>query len=262
MYEEYYAPLPDAEAYLSRMNFLGKIEITPQCLSALVRAHHMSVPFENYDICELDRPADIAVQALFDKIVTRRRGGYCFELNGLFYSLLIALGFDAKPALCRIVNDFASVYAPLHRCNLVLFGDKTYFTDVGFGGPMPSGAVLIEEGFEQTFYGMTFKCTALDEHQWCLCRKEPDGSWARSIIFSKYPSEIVDFLAPNFFCSCQPTSPFKFMRSANLYLDNGFRSISEGIFTNTENGNSTKTEIKSKTQEFEILKEYFGIELV
>src|SRR6266540_1131840 len=83
----------DIQAYLCRIHYRGGLAPTAAILRELHRAHLLTVPFENLDI-HLGRPILLDQEALFDKIVTRRRGGFCYELNGLFALLLRELGFD------------------------------------------------------------------------------------------------------------------------------------------------------------------------
>src|SRR5215213_9188134 len=83
----------DVQAYLRRINYRGEFAPTAAALRELHRAHLLAVPFENLDI-HLGRPIVLEQQALFDKIVTRWRGGFCYELNGLFALLLRDLGFN------------------------------------------------------------------------------------------------------------------------------------------------------------------------
>src|SRR5262245_1566225 len=83
----------DTNAYLKRIDYRGRLDPTAETLRGLHVAHMLSVPFENLDI-PLGRPIVLDEDALFDKIVARRRGGFCYELNGLFAALLRSLGFD------------------------------------------------------------------------------------------------------------------------------------------------------------------------
>src|SRR6187397_3354830 len=83
----------DFQSYLQRINYRGEQTPTAATLRELHRAHLLTVPFENLDI-HLGRPIVLEQGALFDKIVRRRRGGFCYELNGLFAALLYKLGFD------------------------------------------------------------------------------------------------------------------------------------------------------------------------
>ena len=83
MYEELYAPLPDRAAYLERIGLRDEpMPLNAETLHKLMYAHLTHVPFENLDVLEKHMTPDLGIEALFDKIVVRRRGGYCFELGG------------------------------------------------------------------------------------------------------------------------------------------------------------------------------------
>src|SRR5512135_3562244 len=84
----------DLSPYLDRINYKGTVEPTPSTLRSLHRAHMLAVPFENLDIVPLHREIHLDEPALWEKIVLRRRGGFCYELNGLFAWLLRHCGFD------------------------------------------------------------------------------------------------------------------------------------------------------------------------
>src|SRR5690625_4255835 len=88
------------DAYFERIDYGGRTAVEPQSLHDLSAAHVQAIPFENIDIL-LRRPIEIEPQAIFDKLVTRRRGGYCFEHNGLMLEVLRRLGFDAPPLGAR-----------------------------------------------------------------------------------------------------------------------------------------------------------------
>ena len=258
MYEELYAPLPDVQRYLDRLG-IEMPRLDPEGLSALIRAHHDAVPFENYDVCEYHTPVSLGISELYDKIVTRRRGGYCFELNSLFCSLLTALGFDAHPLLCRILRPDRAHHAPLHRATVVCFGGDRYFADVGFGGPMPEGAVPFD-GRIQTARGLSFRIIPAEGRSLDLLRLE-DGSWIKSIQFSQDPVDEVDFIPANYFCSTSPDSGFVIHRMANICRPDGFARIADDSFTlRTASGDETRL-ITSPEEERELLREYFGIVL-
>src|SRR5258706_15925794 len=91
-------------ASLARLGCSGPLGPTAETLAALHRAHLYSVPFENLDI-GLGRPLSLALPALFDKIVTRRRGGFCYELNGLFAWLLTRLGYRVTYLSARVAGS-------------------------------------------------------------------------------------------------------------------------------------------------------------
>ena len=259
MFEELYAPLPDIEAYLARIN-APRPELTVEGLSALVRAHHLAIAFENYNTCELKIPVSIATEDIFDKVVRKGRGGYCFELNALFYSLLTALGFEAYPLICRVMRAGNAHPALLHRATMIVIDGKHYYADVGLGGPSPEGAVPIEDGVSVSAHGSTFRMDRLDHHQWLLSHLE-GGEWTPSIKFSENPADPCDFVTPNYFCSENPQSGFALHRMINISLPDGYAVIADDTFTLCTGGEKTVKKITSRAQEDEILEKYFNIVL-
>ena len=156
MFEDLYAPLPQVDAYLARIGYEGPIGLTEACLDQLVLRHQLSVPFENLDIRIRKTPVSLGIPQLFDKVVTRGRGGFCYELNGLFRALLEALGFRAWCCSCKVLKGEGPGHPALHRGVVVDLGGRLRYCDVGFGGPMPAGALPIEAGDEQCIGGDRF----------------------------------------------------------------------------------------------------------
>ncbi|MBI3164765.1 MAG: arylamine N-acetyltransferase, partial [Chloroflexi bacterium] len=93
----------DIPAYLNRINYHGSTAPTVDTLRALHRAHLLTVPFENLDIHH-NKPIVLDEAALFEKIVVNRRGGYCYELNGLLASVLRELGFDVTMFSSNVIH--------------------------------------------------------------------------------------------------------------------------------------------------------------
>src|SRR3546814_16635827 len=91
----------DVEAYLRRIGLEQAPRPDQEGLMSVQRAHRWAIPFENFDI-PLGRGISLDPAAVFDKLVVRRRGGYCFEQNQLFLRALLQLGFDARPLLARV----------------------------------------------------------------------------------------------------------------------------------------------------------------
>ena len=130
----------NVDAYLDRIGYRGSREPTFETLSALHRAHMLSVPFENLDI-HLGRRLVLDREANFEKIVIRRRGGWCYELNGLFGLLLERLGFPVTMLGARVVGE--RVGEELGHLMLRVDLDRPWLADVGFGesslAPIPLG---------------------------------------------------------------------------------------------------------------------------
>jgi N-hydroxyarylamine O-acetyltransferase len=124
----------DLDAYLARVGYDGPRAPTLPLLRALTAAHTQSIPFENLDVL-LGRRIELGVDAVFDKLVRQRRGGYCFEQNGLFLHVLTALGFEARPLSARVRIDRARDYTPprTHMFIRVELDGASWLTDVGVG---------------------------------------------------------------------------------------------------------------------------------
>ena len=123
----------DVDAYLARLDLPVPAAADLAALRLLQERHLLHVPFENLSV-HLGEPIELTEEALFDKIVTRRRGGFCYELNGLFAALLRELGFAATLHAAQVFNDAGVPSPPLdHAAVLVRIDDEQWLVDVGFG---------------------------------------------------------------------------------------------------------------------------------
>lgn len=121
------------EKYLRRIKYSENIEPNLNTLRKLQKAHLLNIPFENLDIHN-NVSIDLSIQKIFDKIVNQNRGGFCYELNGLFYELLLALGFDAIRVSARVYGQNKGYGKEFdHLAIIVTINNTKYLTDVGFG---------------------------------------------------------------------------------------------------------------------------------
>ena len=123
----------DVQAYLNRIDFDDTIALHKNVLFKLQRKHLLNVPFENLDI-HYNRKIKLSVPAIYQKIINEKRGGFCYELNGLFHSLLKQIGFDAKLISARVHikdDDYSPEYD--HLAIIVNLENKQFLVDVGFG---------------------------------------------------------------------------------------------------------------------------------
>ena len=143
------APIfPDLPAYLKRIGFRGLARPDLETLEALQRAHVGAVPFENLDV-QLHRPVGLDLDYCFDKIVRQRRGGWCFELNGVLGWALREIGFDVMRMSAGVMRErLGDEQMGNHLCLLVRI-DRPYLVDVGFGGslalPLPLEAAVHDQ---------------------------------------------------------------------------------------------------------------------
>jgi N-hydroxyarylamine O-acetyltransferase len=124
----------DLDEYLTRIGYGGPREPTLPVLHALTAAHSQSIPFENLDVL-LGRPIRLELDVIHDKLVRRRRGGYCFEQNGLFLHALTQLGFHVVPLSARVRLQKPRDYTPprTHLFLRVEVDGDSWLTDVGVG---------------------------------------------------------------------------------------------------------------------------------
>ncbi|MET7995185.1 arylamine N-acetyltransferase [Amycolatopsis sp. NPDC005232] len=138
----------DVDAYLARLDLALPAKADLAALRQLQERHLERVPFENLSV-HLGEPIELTEEALFDKIVRRRRGGFCYELNGLFSALLRELGFDAALRGAQVFTDEGEPGPPLdHAAVVVELDGEQWLVDVGFGrfsrGPLRLSAVEVQ----------------------------------------------------------------------------------------------------------------------
>jgi N-hydroxyarylamine O-acetyltransferase len=123
----------DIKRYLQRIQYQKTTKVSKEVLWELQKAHLLTVPFENLDI-HYQQEISLDLATVFDKVVRDKRGGFCYELNGLFYFLLKSIGFDAKMVSGRVATGEGS-YGPEydHLAIIVRIEGIDYLVDVGFG---------------------------------------------------------------------------------------------------------------------------------
>src|SRR3989440_10034587 len=122
----------DIQAYLQRIDYTGPLVPSAKTLRLLQVAHLRTVPFENLSI-HSGEPIVLDDDALFEKIVSRRRGGFCYELNGLFAALLRALGFDVVLLSAGVAHAGGGFGPEFDHLLLVVDLQEHWLADVGFG---------------------------------------------------------------------------------------------------------------------------------
>src|SRR6185436_1278414 len=139
----------NTQAYLERIGYGGPLDPTAETLRALQVAHLQTVPFENLSI-HAGQPIVLDVDALFEKVVVRRRGGFCYELNGLFAALLRALGFAVDLLSAEVARADGTFSPDFDHMTLAVLAGKglaeRWLVDVGFGDSFREPLLLAERG--------------------------------------------------------------------------------------------------------------------
>jgi N-hydroxyarylamine O-acetyltransferase len=250
----------DADAYARRIGATLPAAPTLAALSSLHRAHLLAVPFENLDI-HLGRPIRLELDALVDKVVRHRRGGYCYELNGLFAALLRTAGFHVDLVSARVATadgGFTPEYD--HLALVVASGDmdEPVLADVGFGAgfiePMP-----LRDGFVRRERG-TDVGLVRDGDTWAYRERPAGGEWAARYLFTTRPHPLSDFAARNEWQQTSAESHFTRQRLASVLTATGRITLSGTRLITTTHGVRDERQV-DEAQVHEVLANRFGIDL-
>ncbi len=243
-------------AYLDRIGCAGPVALTAEGLQTLTQAHLRTVPFENLALTDEGAEPSLEGEDLFRKVVEQKRGGYCFELNKLFYLLLKELGFDCRSVAARVINNRPEPCPISHRAIVVTVNGKRYFCDVGFGGAGPKGILPLDEGAEQTVAGEQFHLS-FEDGEIAVCRYE-DGALWRVMKFRDEPWLDVDFATLNRYYATYRNSPFLLKRILYLTTQDGWKSLIHHTFTRYAGGTHTVTEVEPE-RIMELIREEFQL---
>ena len=260
------------DKYLERIGYTGSREVNAENLFALQTAHLMHVPYENLDIYN-GRPVSLEIPALYEKIVCRRRGGYCFELNGLFGWLLKELGYPVEEYFGRwLAGEPTPIPARRHRVLRVRLPEGDFLPDVGIGrrAPLTPLRFLFEQPQERE--GVNYRLLQ-DPVQKVLVQQEGPNGYENYFSFDEAPQLPVDFQYVNFYLGNHPDSIFRKIPMAHLPTEFGRNSLSVQQNQETQKfflqlsvdqpdgAPAIKTVIQNKAEFREALKTYFGIVL-
>lgn len=243
-------------SYLNRMNYEEEIKLDTETLSGMIKAHLENIPFENLDVFDFKKIPELDEEALFEKIVTNKRGGYCFELNSLLYYLLDSLGFTVYPVAARILWNKETPPPLGHMALVVIIDGESYLCDVGYGGPGPKGLIRLAEE-EQTVQDAVFRFTKKEE-VYDLERLH-HGEWKKVFSFCNRPFELVDFELLNYFAATSDKMIFRRARILNLCTPNGSKALMDMELKIVENGVTTVKTYADSVELHAGIEEHFGI---
>lgn len=247
----------DIKAYLKRINYHGSPAPTAEVLRALQVAHLLSVPFENLSIHAAE-PIVLDDEALFRKIVERRRGGFCYEANGLFAALLRALGFEVQMLSAEVANAEGSFSQPFDHMALLVTLDERWLVDVGFGDSFRE-PLRLDETAAQTQGNRAYRILR-DGDYFILMQRIADGEWQALYRFTLQPHEYADYAEMCLYHQTSPRSHFTRARLCSLATEAGRITLSEMRFITTSTSDEQQQQTLTTPEEFAaILRERFGI---
>jgi N-hydroxyarylamine O-acetyltransferase len=250
----------DIDAYFQRIGYAGSREPTLDTLRALHARHPLAIPFENLDTLRR-QPVRLDLESLQRKLVTARRGGYCFEQNLFFSHVLEALGFQVVNLAARVLWDQPdAVRARTHMLLFVELGGGGYLCDVGFGGLTMTAPLRLEPGVEQGTPHEVFR--VLRDGRDFLSQARVRGDWRTLYRFDLQPQLLADIELANFWVSEHPDSPFRTrLMAARRSDDRSFSLRDKTLSVYYAGGHSEQRELLSVAELRALLAATFGIEV-
>lgn len=243
--------------YLQRIGYSGDTVPTLVTLQGLQRAFLLTVPFENLDI-HLGRNISLSPERIYEKIVIRKRGGFCYECNILFHELLSRLGFRVEFLSARIVQG-RSVGAEYDHMALIVHLEHDYLADVG-NGQSCRDPLRIDGTNRSTAEGFDY-CVGAYAIDHALFYKRPNSDWTPRFLFSVIPRERAEFSGMCRHHQTSPESIFTRHRIVTMALPEGRVTLTGMRLTLTNGGEKEKRVVGSDAEYRDILKQTFGIEI-
>ena len=246
------------DAYLQRLFYSGAINPSVDLLETLHRAQIFTIPFENFDIL-LGRDINLEPDALFDKMVYRKRGGYCFELNGLFLTALQAFGFKARALLAR-VHLTGTPSCRGHQLTLVSIEGREWITDVGFGSQNLRAPIPLELNHSAIQDGTVFRLVDAGPFG-IMLQTLSDDQWQDLYSFDLGHVCEADITCANHFTSTHASSFFTYARVATLHTIDGENTLFNTTLKILSGFDEQLQELKEGPMYMDALRTYFGIKL-
>jgi N-hydroxyarylamine O-acetyltransferase len=247
------------QAYLTRVGYDGSLTVSDETLRGLHIAHTMHVPFENLDI-HLGREISLEPLDLFEKIVKQRRGGYCYEMNGLFALVLESMGFEVRRLMARMIAGYTETRPLTHQALLVTIDGQRWIADVGNGRSGLLAPIRLENGVVDVQFTERFRLMTKDDYRY-LFQTESAGQWENMYAFTLEGYQAVDYVPANFYNSHSPDSRFVQRKFCTMPTPEGRVTLTEMDLKITRNG-ETQVRTAANMDEYQaMLWRYFGIEL-
>ncbi len=246
----------EIDAYLDRFGYRGSCEPSAETLRQLHRAHMLAVPFENLDI-PLGNPISLSLPSIYDKVVLRRRGGFCYELNGLFGWLLEQIGFDVVMVSARVFHG-TQPGAEFDHLVLLVEMEETFVVDVGFGDSFLE-PLRLDSGDEYVLHGSSYRLVGSDSSR--ILQQRRESEWQPLYVFSQAPRRLAEFAAMCRYHQTSPDSTFTTKTVCSLATPDGRSTLSNSRLITTVRGQREEREVLGQEEYRALLKTHFGIDL-
>ncbi|MBT9268001.1 arylamine N-acetyltransferase [Pseudomonas sp. MG-9] len=253
--------LANPTLYLQRLGFDAPPAPTLETLRQLQLRHTGVFAFENLSTIT-GAPVLIDLASVEQKVLHGGRGGYCYELNNLFLTLLLELGFEARGISGRVVlaQPEGTWAARTHRLSLVVIDGERYITDVGFGGMVPTAPLLLDTEAEQPTPHESYRIEKQADGY--MLRAHVAGEWRSMYLFDLQRQEDIDYTLGNWYVSTHPESPFARRLMVARTGDGWRRTLNNGSFAiHRMGGDSERREVADVDELIAVLEQEFDLRL-
>ncbi len=251
-------PMKNLEAYFERIHFKGSPGISLETLQSLHVGQCLNIPFENLDI-HLGHSISLEPDHLFEKMVHRNRGGYCYEMNGLFAYVLEELGFSVTGLMARVLIH-RKPEPRNHQLLCVHVEGRDWLVDVGYGGRGLLAPIPLEDRQMEKQFADTIRLVATPDNHWIL-QTLIEETWEPQYEFNLAPYKPIDYMPGNYYHSTSPESLFTRIALCTMPTTDGFIQLRNQLLTITANGKSVSEKAHSLEEYHQLLKKNFNIEL-
>lgn len=248
----------DIQAYLDRIGYRGPLTLNAETLRALQVAHLQTIPFENLSI-HVGQPIVLDDSSLFDKVVVRRRGGFCYELNGLFAALLCALGFQVSMLSAGVAKADGTFTPDFDHMALLVTLEERWLADVGFGDSFRDPLRVDERGEQPESPRAFFRIEEDGGHLLLLRRDGAAEPWQPQYRFTLQPYEYADYAGMCHFHQTSPESHFTRQTVCSLATPEGRITLSGMKLITTRGGERHERALESEEERTALLRELFGV---
>ncbi len=244
------------DAYLNRIGYTAPVRVDRQTLFALHNAHLLAIPYENLGI-HLGRTLTLDVDAIFDKIVIRRRGGWCYEMNGLFAWALREIGFDVSLLAGTVGRRSGGASAEGNHLLMSVMLDQPYLADVGFGNGFLEPLPLVSDRYAQANFLKPFELRQAAD-RWELVS---DGVGGGGFDFTLEPAVMTQFAAQCHHLQTSPESGFVRITVCHRFRPDALFSLRGAVLQKTHAGGSTTITLDNVVDYRRTLEDVFGLQL-
>ena len=250
----------DVSRYLARIGIAEALPPTGESLRRLQKAHLFTVPYENMDILA-GRPIVLKTGRLYEKIVLRRRGGYCFELNELFGALLRALGYGVRDYFGRFLKGEKEIPMRRHHVLAVTCPDGgQYLCDVGVGSGSPTYPMALRAGETLRDGASLYRMRTDDFLGWVL-EEAHEGGWRDVYSFTEEEQLPADFVAASFYCEKSPDSPFNKAPMISIRTEEGRKTRDGDEFRIFGRDGVQTLRVTDPAEQARLMRDWFGLEM-